>query len=44
MKRFHLSKLTFLFATLLSLVLMTAQAASAASLNDSTWKIVKFLV
>src|SRR6266487_6089047 len=44
MKRFPLSKLTCMLIMLLSLVLMTAQAASAASLNDSTWKIVKFLV
>src|SRR5438128_687664 len=41
MKRFPLSKLTFLLIMLLSLVLITAQAASAASLNDYTWKIVK---
>ena len=41
MKRFPLSKLTFLLATLLSLVLMTVQVASAASLEDETWRIVK---
>ncbi len=41
MKRFPLSKLTCMLIMLLSLVLMTAQAASALSLNDSGWKIVK---
>jgi len=41
MKRFPLSKLTCMLIMLLSLVLMTAQAASAASLNDSSWEIVK---
>ena len=41
MKRFPLSKLTFLLAPLLSLVLMTAQVASAAPVNDGSWKIVK---
>jgi hypothetical protein len=41
MKCFPLSKLTFLLASLLALVLMTAQEASAVSLNDYTWKIVK---
>jgi hypothetical protein len=40
MQRFHLSKLTFLLATLLALALMTAQMASAASLEDE-WSIVK---
>ena len=41
MKRFPLSKLTCMLIMLLSLVLMTAQAASAAPLNDYPWKIVK---
>jgi hypothetical protein len=41
MKRFPLSKLTFLLIMLLSFMLMTAQAASALSLNGYTWKIVK---
>jgi hypothetical protein len=41
MKRFLLSKLTCMLIMLLSLVLMTAQAASALSLNDYSWKIVK---
>ena len=36
MKRFHLSKLTFLLATLLSLVLLTAQVASAAPVKEET--------
>ena len=41
MKHFSLSKRTFLLTTLLSLALMTAQVASAASVNDETWRIVK---
>jgi hypothetical protein len=41
MKHFPLSKLTFLLVPLLSLALMTAQAASAVSLNEYAWKIVK---
>jgi hypothetical protein len=40
MKRFRVSKLTFLLAPLLALALMTAQVASAASLDDE-WSIVK---
>jgi hypothetical protein len=41
MKRFHLSKLTFLLAPLLALTLMTSQVAAAApSWNGGTWRIV----
>jgi hypothetical protein len=41
MNRFYLSKRTFLLATLLSLVLLTAQMASAAPVKEETWRIVK---
>ena len=41
MNRFYLGKRTFLLATLLSLVLLTAQVASAAPVKEETWRIVK---
>ena len=41
MTRFHLNKPLFLLAPLLSLVLLTAQVASAAPVDDGSWRIVK---